>query len=146
MRTDVRLVVRCDTLEAADGDRLGLRGVRFLDAATSARRLARAIASAAENSGEDVGLPIDEIGFAVAACCNQSYVFGDGGMGGTRPLAIDDFVEIVGLLNISRLQSILRSAQNVSLALVDWTCRLPEPRAITFYGACPGNATLLTRW
>ena len=85
----VFLEVGGDALEAADGDRL------VLDATAPAGGFARAIARAPENARKDVGLPIDHVGVAVAAGCDQSDVFRDGRVGRAGPLAIDDLVEIV---------------------------------------------------
>ena len=34
----------------------------------------------------------------------QADVFGDGSVGGTSPLAVDDFVEVVGVTDIGSLQ------------------------------------------
>ena len=87
---DVVLEVGGDALQAADRDRL------VLDAAAPAGRLARPIAGPPENAGKDVRLPVDHIGVAVATGGDQADVFGDGGVGRAGPLAIDDFVEIVG--------------------------------------------------
>ena len=82
----------------------GFSALRFLDAAAPARRLARTIAGAPEDAGEDVRLPVDHVGVAVAAGGDQPDVFGNGRVGGTRPLAIDDFVEVVGIADIGGSQ------------------------------------------
>ena len=109
---DVFLEVRRDALQAADGDgfRLGLRvgdfRRAFLDAAAPARGFAWAIAGPAEDAGEHIRLPVDEIRVAVMARCDQPDVFGDGSVGRAGPLAIDNFVEIVGVRDIRRLQSL----------------------------------------
>ena len=102
----VVLEVGGDALQAADRDRLGLGGLRLLDAAAPAGRLARAVAGAAEDAGEDVRLPVDHVGVGVAAGRDQADVFGDGGVGRAGPLAIDDLVEVVGGVDIGRLQRI----------------------------------------
>src|SRR5262249_4034008 len=62
---DVVLEVGRDALEATDRDRL------FLDATAAARRLAGTVAGAAEDAGKYVRLPIDHVGVAVAAGCDQ---------------------------------------------------------------------------
>ena len=98
---DVVLEVGGDALQAADRDR------RLLDAAAAARRLARTIAGASEDSRKHVRLPIDHVGVAVAAFGDQADVFGNGGVRGTGPLAIDHFVKVVGGRNISRFHSYL---------------------------------------
>ncbi len=95
---DVVLVVGADALQPADRDGLRLLGIALFHATASARGLAGPIARAAENAGEDVRFPVDHVGIAVAACRDQPDVFGDGGMGGARPLAIDNFMKIVGVL------------------------------------------------
>ena len=95
---DVALVVGGDALEAADGDRL------FLHAAAAAGGFAGAITGAAKNAWEDVGLPVDHEGVGIAAGGDQPDIFRHGRMGGARPLAIDHFVEVVGVADISRLQ------------------------------------------
>src|SRR5436190_18593455 len=70
-RPDIFLVIGGDALQPADGHRLRLRldlamlGRSFLDAATPARRLARPIARASEDSGKHVRLPVDEVRVAV---------------------------------------------------------------------------------
>ena len=106
---NVFLVVGGNALQPADRHRLGLDPLRvaaFLDPAPPAGGLAGAVAGAPENAGEDVGFPVDEVRIAVTACGDQSDVLGDRRMGGTGPLAIDDFVEIVGVRDIRRLQDI----------------------------------------
>ena len=95
---DVALVVGGDALEAADGHRL------FLDPAAAAGRLARAVAGAAQDAREDVGLPVDHVGVGVAPGGDQADVFGNRRMRRAGPLAIDDLVEVVGILDVGRLQ------------------------------------------
>src|SRR5262249_11102166 len=100
-----------NTLEPADGYRLLLalhQGFIF-DTAAPARRLARSIAGAAEDSGEDVGPPVDHVGVRVAPVGDQPDVFGDRGMGGAGPLAVDDLVEVVRILDVGRLQHTLQA-------------------------------------
>jgi rhodanese-related sulfurtransferase len=104
---DVALVVGGDALQAADRDRLlALAAVRrfVLDAAAPTRRFAGAVAGAPEDAGKDVRHPVDHVGLAVAAGGDQANVFGNGRVGRACPLAIDDFVEIVGDADIGRLQ------------------------------------------
>ena len=113
---NVFLVVGGDALQPADRDRLRLDlfGIPALfNATATARRLAGTVAGAPENAGKDVGFPIDEISIAKAARRNQSDVFGNSGMGRARPLTVDDFVEIVGIRDIRRLQTF---ASNCSLS------------------------------
>ncbi len=107
-RADILLVIRRDALQAANGHRLrrstrlAMLARAFLDAPAPARRLAGPVAGAPENAREDVRLPVDEIGVAVTAGGDQPDVFGNGGVGRTCPLTIDDFVEIVGMLDVRR--------------------------------------------
>ncbi len=96
---DVVLEVRGNALEAADRHR------RLLDASAPARRLAWAIAGASQDSRKHVRLPIDHVGVAVAALCDQSDVFGNGGVRWTGPLAIDHFMKVVGGRDIGRFHS-----------------------------------------
>src|SRR5690606_28994185 len=92
---DVVLEIRRDALQATDRDRLGpalaaLRRVVLLDPAAPARGFARPVAGAAEDPGKHVRAPVDEVGVRIAARRDQADVLGNRGMGGTRPLAIDD--------------------------------------------------------
>ncbi len=105
---DIVLQVGRDTLKAADRDRLGLDraavGLSFLDAASATCRLARTIAGPAQNAGKDVRLPVDHVRVAVATRRDQPDVFRNGRMGWTRPLAVDDLVEVVGGCDVRRFQ------------------------------------------
>ena len=124
---DVFLVVGGDALQPADRDRLrlDLLGISaLLDATATAGGLAGTVAGAAENAGKDVGFPVDEVGVAEAARRDQSDVFGNGGMGRTRPLTVDDFVEIVGVRDIRRLQTF------VSKCSLRQFCRDATPRPL----------------
>src|SRR6185437_11378512 len=96
---DVVLEVGGNTLQPADRHR------RLLDAAAAAGGLAWAIAGASQDAGKHVRPPIDHVGVAVAAFGDQADVFGNGRMCGTGPLAVDNFVEVIGRRNISRFHS-----------------------------------------
>src|SRR5665647_1601760 len=98
---DVVLEVGGDALQPADRDR------RLLDAAAAAGRLAGAIAGASENSRKHVRPPIDHVGVAIAAFGDQADVLGNWRMRGTGPLAVDDFMEVIGCRDISRFHSYL---------------------------------------
>ena len=98
---DVVLEVGGDALQAADRDR------RFLDAAAAARRLARTIAGASQNSGKHIRFPVDHIGVAITPLGDQTDVFGNGRVCRAGPLAIDHFVKVVWRRNISRFHSYL---------------------------------------
>ena len=101
---DVVLEVGGDAFQPADRDR------RLLDAAAAACGLARAIAGASENSRKHVRSPIDHVGVAVAALGDQADVFRNGCVRGTGPLAVDDFMEVIGCRDISRFHSYLARA------------------------------------
>src|SRR6476659_205042 len=98
---DVVLEVGGDALPPADRN----RGV--LDAAAAARRLARTIAGASQDSRKHIRSPIDHVGVAVAALGDQADVFWNGRMRGTGPLAVDHFMKVVGCRDISRFHSYL---------------------------------------
>src|SRR6185436_19822326 len=110
-RADVALEVGGGALQAADCDGLGLRarlavlGRALLDAHAAARRLARAIARAAQDPRENVRLPVDQVGVVVTPLRNQPDVLGNGRVRGARPLAIDNLVEVVRLSDIRRFQA-----------------------------------------
>ena len=95
---DIALVVGGHTLQAADRYRL------LFYPATAAGWLAGAVAGAAKNAGEDVGVPVDHERVGIAARGDQADVFGDGCVGRTRPLAVDNFVEVVGVTDVGRMQ------------------------------------------
>ena len=90
------LAVGGDALQAADGDRL------LLEASAPAGRLARPVAGATEDPGKDVGLPVDEIGALIVALRDSPDVFGDRRVSRAGPLAVDDFVEVIRILDVSR--------------------------------------------
>src|SRR5581483_1749687 len=93
---DLALVIRGDTLQAADGNRL------LLHAAAPACGLAGAIADPAEDARKDVALPIEHVCGRIAALRNQPDIFGYGGVRRTGPLAVDDLVEILRIGNVGR--------------------------------------------
>ncbi len=95
---DIVAQVGCYTLEAAD--RYGLA----VQAPPAAGRLTRAIARPAQYCRKDVRFAIDHVRVRVAPLRNHADVFGDVGMGGASPLAVHDFVEVVRVLNVGRLQ------------------------------------------
>src|ERR1044072_7220466 len=68
---------------------------------------ARPFAAAPENPGEHLGLPVDHVGVAVAALRDQPDVFRNRRVSRASPLAIDDFVKIVWLLNMGSFLSLL---------------------------------------
>jgi hypothetical protein len=99
----VVLVVGGDALQPADRHRLGPRLVLFFGASAAARRLAGTVAGPAEDSGKDVRLPVHHVGVGVASGGDQPDVLGHGRVGRTGPLAIDDLVEVVGVLDVGGL-------------------------------------------
>src|SRR5258706_12407579 len=101
---DVVFVVGRHALQAADRDGLR-RFASFFDAYAPTGRFARAVAWASQNARKHIGLPINHIGVAVASSGNQADIFGHRRMGGTRPLAIDDFGEIVRVRNTGGFHS-----------------------------------------
>src|SRR5216683_4718941 len=107
----VVLEVGGDALQATDRDRflLAVHQGLVLDAAAPAGRLAGAVAGAPEDSREDVGLPVDHVGVGVPPVGDQPDIFGDRGVGGAGPLAVDDLVEVVRILDIGRLQQKLQA-------------------------------------
>jgi hypothetical protein len=101
-RLHIILVVGSDPLEAADGNRLGLLG-DFFDAATAAGRFARTVAGAAQHAGKHVGMPVDHIGVGITPRRYHADIFGNRGVGGAGPLAVHDFVEVVGIGDVRGL-------------------------------------------
>ncbi len=95
---DVLLEVGGDAFQPTNGDRL------LVQPPAPAGRLAWAIAGAAEDAGEDVGLPVDQIGALVVALSDAADVLRDRSVRGTGPLAIDDSVIIVRIIDVSRPQ------------------------------------------
>ena len=90
-----------DALQAADRDRL------CFDASAAARRLARAIADAAENAGKDVRLTVDQVGLRELSLRDEPDVFGNVGMGRAGPLAIDYAMIVVRISSIGRFHRYL---------------------------------------
>ena len=128
---DVVLVVGGDALQPADGDGLGLAlaVTALLDAAPATGGLAWAVAGTPENPGKDIRFPVDEVRVAIATRRDQANVLGNRGVGGARPLAIDDLVEIVGIGDIRRLQTLfLQWARQVLVLTVARQARFaPDP-------------------
>ena len=102
--TEALFPVGGDALQSADRDRLGLAAAAFLDATAPARRFAGTIAGAPEDSREHVRRPVDHVRVGIAPGRDQADVFGHRGVGRAGPLAIDDFVEVVGDRDVRRFQ------------------------------------------
>ena len=94
------------------------------DPATPASRFARSIADAPEDTRKHVRFPVEHIGIAEFALGDKAYVRRNVGMSGTCPLAIDDFVKIVGPGCICWLHLIdaidLFQSQSRDVAASDW--------------------------
>src|SRR6185437_7109715 len=96
---DVTLEVGGHPLDAADGDRL------LLDARAAAGRLARTIAGAPQDPGEHVRFAIEDVGVVVASLRHHPDVLRHVGVGRAGPLAVDDFVKVVGVAYVCGLHS-----------------------------------------
>jgi hypothetical protein len=86
-----------DSFKPTDGD-----GFCF-DALAPACGLAGPIAHSSQNAGKDVRVAIHHVRFGEFTLCDQANVFGNIGVGRTRPLTVDDPVKIVRVLGIGRL-------------------------------------------
>jgi len=96
---DVSAKIGGDAFQAADGDWFGVQ------ASPAAGWLAGPVAGSAEDSRENVGMPIEHIGICVFSLGDEPDVFRDVGVGGTGPLAIHYFVEVVRIGDIGRMHS-----------------------------------------
>ena len=85
--------------------------IAFFNAATAARRFARTVAGAAQNAGENIRFPVDHVGIVILAGGDQADVFGDRRMCGARVLAINNFMKVFGVRNISGFQALLQTQQ-----------------------------------
>ncbi len=94
---DVTAMIRRDALQPADRDGL------LLDAPATASGLARPVADAAENAGEDVRLAIQQVGVAEPALRDEPDVLRNVGVRRARPLAIDNAVKILGPVGVGRI-------------------------------------------
>jgi hypothetical protein len=86
---DVFLVIGGDALQAADGDRF------LFHADATARGLARTIAGSTQNARKDIRFPVDHVGVTIATIGDHPDIFGNGGMGRTGPLAINNLMEVI---------------------------------------------------
>ena len=68
----------------------------------SASRLAGSIADSTENSREDIGVAVNEVGFGEPPLGDEADVFRYIGVGRAGPLAIHDLVKIVGMRGVRR--------------------------------------------
>jgi hypothetical protein len=93
---DVRFIVGGNSFQSTYGDRL------FFYSSAPACRFAGAVAGTSKDAGKHIRLPVDHIGIGIALLGDQTYVFGDRGVGGTGPLAVDYFMKVFGIGDISR--------------------------------------------
>ena len=91
--------IRCDPFQPANRDRLAVH------AASTARRLARTVAGAAQNRREHIRLPVEHVGIRIAAVRNQTNIFRNVGVRGAGPLAIDNFMEVLRILCVGRFHA-----------------------------------------
>src|SRR5262249_24958544 len=129
-RSNIAFEIGGDALQAANCNGLGLGdgpsmiGGTLFDAAAAPRRRAGTIAGAGQDAGKNGRLPVDHVGGAVAARREQRDVFGDWSMGRAGPLTIDDFVEIVGVRDIRRVQTLTSSVARPAVLLLTADTRL----------------------
>src|SRR5207302_3054090 len=123
-------VVGGNPFQPADRHRL------LLDPAAPAGRLARAIAGAPEDAGENVRLPVDRPCLGIAAIGDQADVFGDRRVRRTGPLAIDNLMKIVGIPNIGGLQY-ASPAGRLTCPIRSHSRRDRPPRRVARLGAWP---------
>jgi hypothetical protein len=141
IRADVALIVGGNALQAADRDRLRL------DAAAAAGRLAGSVAGAPENAGKDVRFPIDRPGLGIALLGDQPDVLRDRRVRRARPLAIDDFMEIVRISDIGGLQYAspaerrTRLIQGVRVTVILAVGGSPQTRIAAAAGCRPAGPT-----
>ena len=96
---NVAAMIRGHALEPADGHRF------LIHATAAAGRFAGPVADAAENAGEHVAVAVDHVGVIETALGDQADVFGNIGMSGAAPLAVDDLVEIVRIGSVCPLHA-----------------------------------------
>ena len=99
---DLPFEVGGDPLEPADG-----YGFVTLQPPAPAGGLAGTIAGAAQDAGEDVGLPVEHVGVGVTPLGDQADVLRHVGVRRAGPLAIDDLVEVVGISGIGRFHLVI---------------------------------------
>jgi hypothetical protein len=90
-------MIRRDALQSANGNRL------LLDAAAAAGRLAGPIADSTQDAGKNIRFSIHHVRGGELALGDQSDVFGNIGVRGASPLAIDHPMKIVRSRSIGRL-------------------------------------------
>ena len=93
---DIVAEIGRDPLQPTDRHRLAVQ------AHAPAHRLAGAVAGPAQDSREDVRLPVEQVGLGVLPVGDEPDVLGDVGVRGTPPLTIDDAVVVVGVAGVGR--------------------------------------------
>ena len=76
----------------------------FFNSPPTTGRLTWAVASSAQDTGKNIGHPIDHVCIGISACGDESDVFGYRRMSRAGILAIHYFVEILRIMNIGRIQ------------------------------------------
>ena len=113
-------MIRRNALQAANRD-----GPVF-DSTTSACRFAGAVAHSPQNAGEDIGCSICQIRFAELPLGNQADVMRHVSVRRAGPLAIDNFVIVLGVGGICRFHSKLAPDEFLHPA---YSCTLYLPLA-----------------
>ena len=126
-----------DALQAADRDGF------FFYTCTATRGLARAIAYAPENAGENIGLAVDEVRVRELTLSDQSNVFGYIRVSGASPLTIDDAMKVIRISGIGRFHRYVAPSQSLWKSFVDDSStsdqfeeRIPNAGAAKEAGAC----------
>ena len=105
---DVIAKIRRDALQPAYRDGLSVH------ARAPARGLARAVARATEDPGEDVRLPIDEVRLRVPPLRDQPDVLGDIRVGGASPLAVDNLMVVPRIGDVRRAHAVCMIARGTA--------------------------------
>ena len=87
-------MIRCNSLQPADRDRLSVHTL------PAAGRLTRTVTRSSQNAGKYIRIAVQEIGVGVPALRYEAYVFGNVGVSGTSPLAIDYLMKVVRIANV----------------------------------------------
>ena len=96
---DVSTQISGHAFQAANRNRL------TIEAFAPAGGLAGPIAGAPQYAGENVRFPVEHVGAGVFALRDEPDVFRNIGMRWARPLAIDNFVVVVWILNVGRFHA-----------------------------------------
>jgi len=96
---DLSAQIRRHALEPTNSYRLGI------DALAPAGRFTGAVASTAQNPGEDIRLPVEHIGTGVFTLRDEPDIFRNICMRRARPLAVDNFMVVVWILNVGRFHA-----------------------------------------